>query len=171
MVDHEVEGQLLQLRRQRLQVAGLDPELHVPAALGETRRQGPQILEAHATRRHRLAVLPQQIDPHAAEAGLGQLVEPPVAHLGLQQRHTAQAIAMALQRIECHLVVAARRQRMHDHALGNAERVPQRQQALDRRLARRRELSLAHRWKAIEGTVDVHVAVHAAFRQGDFLAH
>ncbi len=62
---------------------------------------------------------------------------------------------MALQRIERHVIVGTRRQRMDDDALRDAHRIPEGQERLDRRFARRRELAFAHRRKAIEGAVDV----------------
>ena len=144
----------------------------MPAARPEARRQRQKIVEAHAARGDRLAVLAQQVDAHALEARLAQLVEPALAHLGLQQRHAAQPVAMALQRVERDLVVAAGRQRMDDHAARDAQPVPQRQQRLDRRLLQRRELAAMHGGEAVVGTVDMDVAVGAAGGEGEaFLGH
>ena len=172
MVDHEIERHLLQRRRQFHQVAGLDPELHVPAARAQARRQRHKVVEAHAARRHRLAVLAQQVDAHAAKARLAQLVEPALAHLGLQQRHAAQPVAMSPERVERHLVVSPGRQRMDDRAARDAHPVPQRQQRLDRRLLQRRELAALDGREAVVGTVDMDVAVGAASGEGEaFLGH
>jgi hypothetical protein len=124
MVNHEVQWELLKLGCGGSQIRALDPQLGMPAALGDTRSELDQIVVARAERRDRLAILPDHGDAHRLETGVGQLVKPAIADIGPQNRDGTKPVGITTQCIIGDGVVVSRAHRMDDDPACDAKLVP-----------------------------------------------